>query len=187
MLGIVLTASGTVLLVAVTIVCLVMAAELRRAQRRVERSGIAVGDGPALGHVLPRRTRTLLGKGASEGRVIMLALAGDCQPCRDVLAEAADETLASHLAVVCTGNPSGLDGHESILERALREPGASVVFAECGITFTPFAAVLDDGIVIAKGYLSPGELTRVDLWVQRHGTKQQDQPLPALASGEARA
>lgn len=113
-------------------------------------------DGPLLDTAVPQEALSAL-PSLVHGQTQLLLLSGTCGPCRDLASELARRRFQSPGTVVlASGRAELADALVALLPsglRTLRDPEAARVARALHIQSTPFAVLIEDGVVKAKTYV----------------------------------
>lgn len=113
-------------------------------------------DGPEIGSTVPEEVVEALPELRGGVRYLVL-MAATCAPCREVAAELGGRSLDSRFVALVPGREELADGLIGMLPdglRVVRDPVATGVAESLGITSTPFAVEVEDGVVGGKAYVS---------------------------------
>jgi len=139
-------------------------------------------DGIGLGESLPAAVADRW-PGLVEGIHFLLLLSASCEPCRALVAELSAGRDAPHGYVVVAGRRQLADDLIRQLPKGIvseADPGASDMAESLAVTSTPFAFLVSDGVVAAKGTVQSVSDLKDLVAVEAHG-----HPGPtALRSGD---
>jgi hypothetical protein len=139
-------------------------------------------DGLPIGSHVPASVKNICPKVATHTYLILLLHAEPtCTPCQRVLAALTTNDLPRTL-IIMPGPPSEMrEVAQSVLDSSSPQvclvlgPSASDLQASLGLTTTPFALAVEDGIITSKRYLY-SENDLLDFWQLRARTPTRSRP-----------
>lgn len=111
-------------------------------------------DGPKIGSRVSDEVTTALP--TTKGRLPILVLSASCTPCRELATKLSSQDFNSAVLALVPGDLALADGIAALLPdniTTVRDPIAGTLAEALQVKSTPFAVIIEDGVVVDKAYL----------------------------------